>query len=137
MVPQIQGKPVAEKIAPELKPAAPVKSAPQAIAPPALPTVAAPVKPAAQPGVVNNGTETATAAIKLTFDSDSWVEITDKHGKILLSQINAPGSEQSISGTPPFALVIGHAKEVHLFYKGRAVDLAPYTKVAVAHLTLE
>jgi cytoskeleton protein RodZ len=75
--------------------------------------------------------------IRMSFDQDSWVEITDKKGNTLMSQLNRSGTEQGISGTPPFTLVIGHGKSVHLYYKGQAVDLAPYIKTDVARLTLE
>lgn len=78
-----------------------------------------------------------TAAIRLTFDKETWVEITDKDGKILLSQLGAAGTEQSLDGVPPFFVSIGYASGAKLYYKGKQVDLAPYAKAEVAHLTLE
>lgn len=86
-------------------------------------------KPEAVPG--------SAGAIRMTFDDDSWVEITDKDGKILLSQINPRGSEQNLDGKAPFSLVIGRATAVHLYYKGKQIDLAPHTKISTARLTLE
>lgn len=88
----------------------------------------------AQPAASNNA---QSAAIHLTFEQDAWTEVTDKRGRILLSQLNPGGSEQGIDGVAPFSLVIGNARNVHLYYKGKAVDLAPYTNVEVARLTLE
>lgn len=79
----------------------------------------------------------AVGAIHMTFDDDSWVEVTDKDGKILMSQINPRGSELSLDGKPPFSLVIGRSVAVHLYYKGKQIDLAPHTKVSTARLTLE
>lgn len=76
-------------------------------------------------------------AIRMTFDGDSWVEVKDRDGRILLSQVNPRGSEQHIDGRPPFALVIGSSAAVRLYYKGKQVDLAPHTKVSTARLTLE
>jgi cytoskeleton protein RodZ len=73
----------------------------------------------------------------MTFDADSWVEIRDKDGKILLSQLNHAGTEQSINGSPPFSLTIGYAKAAHLYYKGKVVDLESIANDEVAHLTLE
>ncbi|MES1982120.1 MAG: RodZ domain-containing protein [Pseudomonadota bacterium] len=100
-------------------------------APPAPATVASSVAPAA-----NNAAGLANV-IRLTFDEDSWVEIKDKTGNTLLSQLSLRGSEQTLGGQAPFTVVIGHANGVHLYYKGQPVDLKPYTKVAVARLTLE
>lgn len=73
----------------------------------------------------------------MAFDDESWVEVTDKDGKILMSQVNPRGSEQEVNGQAPFSVVIGRAKGVRLFYKGRAVDLEPHTHSEVARLKLE
>lgn len=80
----------------------------------------------------------AKMSIHLKFDQDSWVEITDKDGKPIVAQLNRAGSELTVANdNPPFKLLIGNAANVHLTYKGLAVDLAPHTKTDVAHLTLE
>lgn len=76
-------------------------------------------------------------AIHMTFDADSWVEITDGNGDVQISRINPQGSVLDLNGTAPFSLVIGEAKNVHLTYKGKPIDLAPYIRVEVARLTLE
>lgn len=75
--------------------------------------------------------------LRMVFDDDSWVEVTDKDGKRLTSQINPSGSELNLDGNPPFSLVIGRAASVHLYYKGQKIDLAPHTNVSTARLTLE
>ncbi len=77
------------------------------------------------------------SAIRLAFDEDSWVKVTDKDGKVLLAQLNLSGSERRRNGMPPFSLVIGNAGGVRLYYQGRQVDLALYSKGGVARLTLE
>ncbi len=75
--------------------------------------------------------------LQLEFDRQSWVQIKQANGKILLSQLNPAGSIQSIEGEPPFDLVIGNAANVRLKYGDAPVDLRPYFKVDVARLTLE
>ena len=75
--------------------------------------------------------------IKFTFDMQSWVEIHDRNGRRIFSQLNAAGTEQEVSGEAPLKLVVGNARGVHLTYNGQPVDLAPYTNVSVARLTLE
>jgi cytoskeleton protein RodZ len=94
-----------------------------------------PVKMAVKPVEANSSFR--QAAIRLTFDQDAWVKITDKNGNQLLSQLNRAASEKNIEGTPPFFLVIGNARFVHLYYKGQAVDLLPHINVEVARVTLE
>lgn len=111
----------------EMPPPPPVVAAQPSVAPePPPPTPAAAV--AEEPGA---------ARIKLTFAGDSWVEIRDKEGKKIFSQLNPAGTEQVVKGTPPFSLVVGSASHVRLTYNGKPVDLAPYVKVEVARLSLE
>lgn len=75
--------------------------------------------------------------INLRFDRASWVEIRNRDGKILLSQLNPAGSEQTVEGKAPFSLVIGNAQHVRLSYEDRQIDLAPHVKVEVARFTLD
>lgn len=75
--------------------------------------------------------------LKLTFGTQSWVEIHDRTGRKIFSRLNAAGTEQVVSGEPPLTLVVGNARGVRLTRNGQAVDLAPYTNVSVARLTLE
>jgi cytoskeleton protein RodZ len=75
--------------------------------------------------------------IVLKFDASSWVEIRGRDGRALISQLNPAGSEQTVEGRPPFALVIGNAQFVRLSYDDRQIDLAPHVKVEVARFTLE
>lgn len=75
--------------------------------------------------------------IRLEFDEESWVGITDKNGRTIFAQLNPAGSTQTVRGYPPFLLVAGNAAGVRLTYNDKPVDLQPYTKVDVARITLE
>lgn len=75
--------------------------------------------------------------LRFGFREASWVEVTDEGGRILLSQINAAGTEETVRGKPPYRLVIGNASAVSLEFGGKTVDLKPVTSVGnVARLTL-
>jgi len=130
----IAEKPIAEKPGAEIIKAVDSPPTVQVAATPARPAAVPIGKPVNVPVATNNLPE--QTAIRMTFDADSWVEITDKNGKVLLSQLNHAGTEQAINGSPPFSLTIGYAKGVRLNYKGKPVDLAPYDIADVAHLTL-
>lgn len=101
---------------------------------PAAVPAAPPVKPAPQPAAMAK-----TGALRLVFDEESWTEIRDRDGKLISSQINPRGSELRLDGLAPLSLVIGHATSARLYYKGKQVDLKPYTNATsdVARLTLE
>ena len=85
----------------------------------------------------SNSASKQSASIRLKFDADSWVKVTDNDGKILLSQLNSSGSEQHLKGTPPFSVVIGNISGVHLYYQGKLVELAPFYNGEIVRLTLE
>lgn len=101
----------------------PSDASPLAVAPPGTPNRV----PAAPAGNV---------AMQFHFSEDAWVEVRGGDGKLLLSQLNAAGSDQSIEGEAPFSVVVGNAKAVSLIYRGRPVDLAPYIQDQVARFTL-
>ncbi len=79
----------------------------------------------------------APGELKLAFDSESWVEVKDRSGQVVFAQLNRPGSEQVVRGQPPFDVVVGNAHGVHLTYRGKAIDLAPHTRVDVARVLVE
>ncbi len=74
--------------------------------------------------------------VRMKFERESWVEIRDRNEKVIFSQLNRPGTEQSVNGRPPFALVVGNAHGVKLVYDDQPVDLARHTKIDVARFTL-
>ena len=82
-------------------------------------------------------TLSATAVLKFKFTEPSWVEIRDRTGKTLLSQLNAAGTEREIVGEPPLSLVVGNASNVTLWYKGKLVEMSKRSKDDVARLTIE
>ncbi|MEP7184005.1 MAG: DUF4115 domain-containing protein, partial [Betaproteobacteria bacterium] len=126
------------------EPASRPATAPAAAATPsvAVPPSAKPQAAIATPGksaasVVSPAAPPATdATLALTFRDYSWVEVKDRNGQTLLSRMNAGGTSESISGAPPFEVVIGNASDVRVTFRGKVVDLAPHTRQNIARLTL-
>jgi cytoskeleton protein RodZ len=75
--------------------------------------------------------------VRLRFEQESWVEIRDRNGRRIFSQLNPAGTERAVSGQPPLSLVVGNAAGVRLMHNDQPVNLAPHIKVDVARLTLE
>lgn len=77
--------------------------------------------------------------LHLIFEGESWTEVKDSRGKLLLSRINPRGTEQVLHGQPPFSLAIGNAAQVKLVYNNKPVDLSPYTNIhgGTARLSLK
>jgi cytoskeleton protein RodZ len=116
---------------PEPRKAEPAKAEPARAEPPKTAATEA-AKP--EKTVVAAGTG---GTLKFRFRGDSWVEIRDGRGKVILSRLNPAGSEAEVSGRPPFVVIVGNAPEVELFYNNQEFDLEPHTRVAVARFTVE
>ncbi len=120
------------KADPEAPPAAPPAEIEEA---PAVPPNSVAETPAAQAQQPSGGG--GEGRIRLEFDRESWVEIRDRDGKALMSQLNPAGSRRVVLGRPPLSLVIGNGAAVRLTYNDKPVDLKPYIEIEVARLTLD
>lgn len=116
--------------------AQPSKLAAEPVAP-AVPLVeqAVPATTATAPAA--SVAEAGARTLNFSFAMESWVEVRDASGKLLVSKLNKPDAPLSVSGRPPFSLVIGNARAVQLEYDGKAVDLKPHTAVSVARFKLD
>jgi cytoskeleton protein RodZ len=107
---------------------------PVASAEPLRPVEASPAQDAPKPPAAPVA---GSRRIVMKFENESWVEIRNRDGKVLTSQLNPRGTEQVVEGRPPFSLIIGNAQYVRLSYDDRPIDLAPHVKVEVARFTLD
>ncbi len=123
------------KAPPAVQPAAPraEMEVPAAPAAPSTGVAETPAPEAQQPSAGGGG----EGRIRLEFDRESWVEIRDRDGKTLMSQLNPAGSRRVVIGRRPLFLVIGSGAAVRLIYNDKPVDLKPYIQIEVARLTLD
>lgn len=70
----------------------------------------------------------APVAIDLLFRADSWVEIEDGNGRLLLYRLAEAGTRTQVSGAPPVSVYLGNAPGVELKVNGEPFDLAPHTR---------
>ena len=89
----------------------------------------------AAPDLVGKG----EGVLRFTFAGESWVEINDGAGKMILSQLNPTDSQLVIRGKVPLYVVIGNAANVKLVYNNKLINLVQHTntKGGVARLSLE
>ncbi len=104
---------------------------------PGAPPAAVPAGENAMPPQANPATDATTPALRFAFADRAWVEVTDANRQLLHSGENPGGSQLTLTGRPPFDIVIGNASKVTLTYGEKSVDLAPHMRVEVARLTLE
>lgn len=131
--PQVQ---IEEQQAPEA-PAAEAEPAGAAAPESAQPAAPAPSTAAPAPaGAPAAAAEAPSADLRLQFDEVSWVQVRDSSGRIVQSGLNPAGAAVDVAGKAPFYLVVGNAEKVRVIYKGKTIDLKPFTSVDVARLTL-
>lgn len=151
-------RPAAEQGPPQ-QIAASSQPVPDVVSPTQAPTMEAPAEPpakAAEPPkaesarvaerkaeAVNTAQNRAAAAasgaatLRFRFKGESWVEIRDAQGKVLLSRLNQRGTEAEVAGRPPLTVIVGNAPDVQVLYNEHEFPLEPHTKVAVARFTVE
>ena len=132
-VTEVVGKPEVSIVAPvvEPKPEPITEATNQAAATPS-PSEAAMSAPAIE--VVSPPTD--GRRLSFQFQGESWIEVKDASGLVILTGIYQAGT-QSVAGRPPFEVVIGNAAVVSLRDNGQPVDLKPYTRSEVSRLTLK
>jgi cytoskeleton protein RodZ len=79
---------------------------------------------------------TDTRRLSFEFRGESWIEVKDASGLVILTGIYSSGT-QSAAGRPPFEVIVGNASVVTVRDSGHPVDLKPHTRSEVARFTLE
>jgi len=97
------------------------------------------VRPGAASDAVQSQAPSAAeeATVQFTYRDFSWTEVRDRTGRVLVAKMMKGGEKQTLSGVPPFDVVIGNASDVKVAYRGQPVDLAPLTRGNVARFTLK
>lgn len=120
-------------VAPEPAPAVSADTADTAAPPPAAATPAQPAAPAASAVVdtvflapPEGGAAAGAGAgvLSVRASGESWVEVRDKSGQVLLSRTLVAGESAGVDGTPPFKVTVGNAGATELLFRGKPVSLA-------------
>jgi cytoskeleton protein RodZ len=65
----------------------------------------------------------AGPTLAFRFTGNSWVQVTDARGRVLLDGLQAPGSSRSVSGAAPLHVVLGNAPVVALEVNGQPASV--------------
>ncbi|MCK6425362.1 MAG: helix-turn-helix domain-containing protein [Burkholderiaceae bacterium] len=79
----------------------------------------------------------ASGSVVLRTTAESWVEVRDAGGAVLLSRMLLPGEAVGLDGTLPMKLKIGNADGTRVSLRGQPVDLLPHTRDNIARLELK
>lgn len=75
--------------------------------------------------------------LEINANQETWVSVTDANGREIYSKIIFAGSRETIEAKPPLSVVVGNASGTTLAVDGKPMDLAPHTRVNVAHIKVE
>lgn len=78
-----------------------------------------------EPAAAAEAAEAVTELLQLSFAEESWVEVKDASGAVLLAKLQTAGSSVDLQGQPPFQLMLGNAAVTEVRYQGELVDSAP------------
>lgn len=116
--------------------AAPVASTPEPVASAPLQ-----VREVAPPPVANQAPASAPAAaagsdLRITAAADTWIELVDARGQVLLSRVLPAGEQQVYGGAAPYKLRVGNVSGTRVEWRGAAIDLNARGSNNVARLEL-
>lgn len=141
-LPTEASEPVAFASAPE----ASVDQATPAPAPSAtasVPITMVPVKPAASANLPASAPATSLSApthvsdLVIVASGDTWLEVRDARGQLVVNRLLKAGETQTIDFPPPLNVVVGRAHLVRVTRGGKDVDLTPYTKASTARFDIQ
>lgn len=80
---------------------------------------------------------TASELLTLKARGQSWVQVKDASGVVLLQRNVAEGEVIPVSGKAPLSVVVGRAEVTEVFVRGQRFDLAPVTRENVARFEVK
>jgi cytoskeleton protein RodZ len=75
--------------------------------------------------------------LELQARGETWVEVRDAQGRVLLSRTLHKGEKVSLDTRPPLRVRIGNAKDTRLVFRGEAIDPSKTTRDNIARLELQ
>ena len=69
--------------------------------------------------------------------SESWIQVRDAAGALVLQRNLAPNELVSVSGVLPLAVVIGRADATEVFVRGKPYDIGPVSRENVARFEVK
>ena len=83
------------------------------------------------------GTPPTTGIAVFKTTGDSWVEVTDANGVVLLRRQLVAGEVAGASGALPMSAIVGRADVTQVQIRGKSFDLTPVTRDNVARFEVK
>ena len=94
-------------------------------------------QPIAAPGNPASAVITSTGIVVFSAKSESWVEVTDSKGQVVLRRILNAGEVVGATGALPLAAIVGRADATSVQVRGKAFDLNAVARDNVARFEVK
>ena len=82
-------------------------------------------------------TDAPSGVLAFKARSESWIQVRDAAGALVLQRNLAPNELVSVSGVLPLAVVIGRADATEVFVRGKPYDIGPVSRENVARFEVK
>ena len=86
--------------------------------------------------LTTNTDSAENSTIEMNFNDESWVEIYDGEGEKIAFGVKKAGYLMTVTGKPPFSVVLGKHNVVSVTLNGEKVDISAFPKNRLAKFTL-
>ncbi|WP_455221298.1 RodZ domain-containing protein [Kaarinaea lacus] len=76
-------------------------------------------------------------SISLSYSEDSWIDVRDATGKPLIRRLGKAGGSNTVSGVPPFEVLLGYSPGVSIEYNGKPYDISRFQTRPVARFVMD
>ena len=117
----------------------PVAAAPVAAAPLVVAAPQATVPVAASVTVAATLTQASAAGslLSIAATGDSWVEVVNGSGSVVMQRMLKTGDVIDFSTAPPYSVVLGRADAAQVTVRGKPFDVTPYARNSVARFEVK
>lgn len=97
-------------------------------------------------GLVANGnvpkpppvvTVDASYLLQLRANKETWIEVVNGRGAVLVQRTLQPGDTLQYTATPPYKVAVGRPGAVEVWVRGEVFDLSPYRRNRVARFEVQ
>lgn len=97
-----------------------------------------PTAASATEGTQPPGTPTAsTALLRISAVGESWVEVTNGSGAVVVQRVLKQGDVIEFSSAPPYKVILGRAEAAQVLVRGQSLDVMPYARNSVARFEVK
>jgi cytoskeleton protein RodZ len=99
--------------------------------------LSAPAAPATSASTADVPMTAGKGVVTFSTRGESWIEVIDGAGVVVLRKVLMPGETAGADGRPPLSVVVGRADATEVWVRGKAFNLAPLSRDNVARFEVK